>query len=222
MEQIDYEALGKQLRCPSGEYAQAVGENMFDSNAHMIARTIDSLSLKPAHRILEVGFGNGKHIPYLLSRAPGLFYQGLDISKAMVEEAQSFNREKVESGFASFTQVSGTPSFPFVNDYFHACLSVNTIYFWDKVQAHLNEIARVLRPGGMLALGYIEKAFGESLPFTQKGFQFYETDVLEDLLRKAGFQSIKVLMETESTTRKDGIQAVRPFFVCSALKPFSP
>lgn len=202
--------LARQLRCPSGSYAREVGDNMFQSNFNMICKTIDALNLPENGEILEIGFGNGKHLPYLLSRATQLSYRGVDISEAMVQEAAENNPSE------RFFLTDGSGKLDFPAETFDACFTVNTLYFWKDVPLQLAEIRRVLKPSGRLAMAFIEQEFGRRLPFTQTGFTFYSKEELSDHLLSAGFNQVHYEDLTENVLSKDGQPVVRPFTVLTA------
>src|SRR5690606_27670480 len=101
-EPITPETLGKQLRCPSGEHAKQIGENMFLSNSNMIFKAIDLLQIETGSSVLEIGFGNGQHLPYLFGKAQNLHYTGVDISEEMVKEATQNNIDLVNQKKAEF------------------------------------------------------------------------------------------------------------------------
>lgn len=204
--------LARQLRCPSGPYAREVGDNMFQSNFNMIRKTIDGLNITENEQILEIGFGNGKHLSYLLSRAPQLSYRGVDISEAMVQEASENNPS--ENVHFSMTDGSGKLDFP--DETFDACFTVNTLYFWPDVPLQLKEIRRVLKPFGKFTMGFIEQEFGRHLPFTQTGFTFYGKEELSRYLLSAGFDEVSYEDFTEEVLSKDGQAVVRPFSVVMA------
>lgn len=204
--------LARQLRCPSGPYAREVGDNMFQSNFNMICKTIDALNVPDNGQILEIGFGNGKHLPYLLSRAGGLSYQGVDISEAMVQEAS----ENSSSENTRFFLTDGSGQLDFPAEAFDACFTVNTLYFWKDVPLQLAEIRRVLKPSGRFTMGFIEQEFGRHLPFTQTGFTFYGKEELSQHLRSASFEDIRYEDFTENVLSKDGQPVVRPFTVLTA------
>lgn len=210
---MDSEELGKQLRCPSGEYALDVGENMFLSNSNMIFKTIDKLDIKPHSNILEIGIGIGKHVPILFEKHPNIDYHGIDTSEAMIAAASLHNAAQIENKKAVFSRVSGDATLNFENDRFDYCFTVNTIYFWRNVQEQFNEIYRVLKPNGKIATTFIDKEFGKKLPFTQKEFVFYEIDEVEIFLRHARFVNIHSTTYNEQTTGKHAERLIRPFTV---------
>lgn len=204
--------LARQLRCPSGPYAREVGDNMFQSNFNMICKTIDALSVTENAQVLEIGFGNGKHLSYLFSRAAGLSYRGVDISEIMVQEAKDNNNS--ESARFFLTDGSGKLDFP--DKTFEACFTVNTLYFWEDIPLQLTEIRRVLKPSGRFTMAFIEQEFGRRLPFTQTGFTFYGKDELNRHLVPAGFSNVSFEDFTENVLSKDGQPVVRPFTVLTA------
>ena len=60
---------------------------IFASNRNMIERSIDCLPLSGVKQLLEIGFGNGAHLPYLFAKASHLHYTGIERSEAMIAEA---------------------------------------------------------------------------------------------------------------------------------------
>lgn len=206
--------LAAQLRCPSGERAIEIGENMFESNRRMIFKTIDTLFLETRNRVLEIGFGNGKHLSYLLQKTLGLVYQGVETSTEMVAAAQTNNSKNR----ATFEWIDGGGKLPFPRGWFDRVFTVNTIYFWKDVPFQLEEIYRVLKIGGRIAVAYIDKNFGEKLPFTQSGFSFIETVDLEHLLESTGFRQIATELHTDNIISKDGQPVLRPYYITVAEK----
>lgn len=215
------EELSKQLSCPCGAEARQIGENMFQSNCNMIFETINALDIRPNTKIFEIGFGNGMHLPYLFEKESTLIYEGLEISEAMVEEANLNNTTFVQSDKATFRQITDADTLSVPDDSYDYCFSVNTLYFWNNPQKYFDEIYHSLRSGGKIAIGFIAKSFGEKLPFTQTGFTFYEIEEVGSLLTVSGFRDIQVLSLTENAISKDGSQVVRPFVIVTATKGHS-
>ncbi|MFT3994719.1 MAG: class I SAM-dependent methyltransferase [Dysgonomonas sp.] len=212
------EWLGKQLRCPSGKEAKEIGENMFQSNHNMILESINHLALSSDTHILEIGFGNAKHLSYLFNKEKQLKYYGIDISKEMVDEAEKNNDSFVRNEKAVFQQVCGNGLLSFENETFHSCFTINTIYFWQNPQFHFDEIYRVLKEKGLFVISFIEQSFGQRLPFTQKDFIFYEIDTVEAFLHRSGFQQIETYQLVEDAISKNGQKVIRPFVIMTATK----
>lgn len=216
--EYDSRYLSKQLRCPTGAEARRVGENMFQSNSNMIFETINVLNIRPHAKVFEIGFGNGMHLSYLFEKEDTLIYEGVDISQAMVEEANLNNNALVKFGKAVFRQTVESESLPISDSSFNYCFSVNTLYFWNNPQNYFDEIYRILLDEGKIAITFIAKSFGQKLSFTQTGFTFYEIDEVEAFLYKSGFGNIQAVLLTENAISKDGQEVVRPFVIITATK----
>ena len=72
-----------------------------------------------------------------------------------------------------------------------AVVSTNTIYFVDDLDAALSSLARVLRPGGRLALGVGDPAAMAKMPFTTHGFTVRPINDVVDSLGRAGFTLVE-------------------------------
>lgn len=179
----DMRLLGQLLRCPIGEKAQEVGDYLFASNSQMIYTTIDSLILHPNIKLLEIGFGNGKHLPYLFAKEADLQYVGAEISAAMVAEAIANNRQRMEEGRVSFCQTA-SDELPMQEAPFELCFSVNTIYFIDDLLSYCKAIYEILAPQGKAVFTFIDKAVLEKAPFAKEGFRLYTPEEIAQLLCK--------------------------------------
>ena len=132
--------LGRQLRCPEGELAKEIGDYIFASNRNMIMRTIDSLSLSKTHQLLEIGFGNGTHLPCLLDRAPQLCYTGVERSMAMYQEATTLYKELIAQKKAVFLLAPDGNLPTLLHQRFELCLMVNIHYFIPNLQAYFQQL----------------------------------------------------------------------------------
>lgn len=210
--------LASQLRCPSGHQAEAIADNMSTSNHTMIQEAIYTLTLADKSTILEIGFGNGKHIAQLLDVSPNIKYHGIEVSEAMHDLAVRHNQSAVETGRAHFTKVDGSGSLPFPDNHFTHIFSVNTLYFWPDIELSLREIHRTLQDEGQLVLTFVEKEFGSKLPFTQHGFTLYTDDELAEYLYEIGFKEIQSMTYHDDTISKDGTPVKRTFLTVHAVK----
>ncbi|MGO1595177.1 MAG: class I SAM-dependent methyltransferase [Sphingobacterium sp.] len=215
---LSHDELGAQLQHPNGDHATMVGDLMFASNAKMIFKTIDLMRISSRDKVVEIGFGNGQHVPYLLSRAEGLEYQGFEISEAMIAQAQTNNITLVESGIANFSSSDNSSMLSEMKQYFNSCFSINSIYFWDDPLEYLHQIHGSLKPNAELAITFIEKDFGQKLPFTQQGFQFFTENEVERLMKQSSFRKIQMDRFIDQTVSKDGQKLDRPYWVARALK----
>ena len=213
----DMRVLGQLLRCPEGEKAQAVGDYLFSSNSQMIYTTIDCLPLKANMRVLEIGFGNGKHLPYLLEKVPQLQYVGAEISAAMVAEATAYNHQWVQEGRATFCQVTAE-ALPITEQPFQLCFSVNTIYFIDDLARYCATIYQALAQKGLVALTFIDKAVGEKAPFAKEGFRLYTPEEIAQLFMQVGFKVVTQKSFQEVLPTKSGKEITRYYWVVTGDK----
>lgn len=129
---------------------------------------------------LEIGVGTGRFA------APLGVPVGLDPSEAMLARAAARGIRTVK-GVAE--------ALPFPDGWFDHALVVTTICFVDSPRAMLAEAHRVLRPGGKLVIGFIdrESELGQSYLERRHGSVFYRDAVfhsaneVDDLLQDENF-----------------------------------
>lgn len=200
MDEATLQGIARQLSHPQGEDGLKIAANMKVGNGGMIQRTIDLLACEDHNTVLEIGPADGGYVPYLLSRAPHLKYYGIDISETMLAQARQQHAALITQGMASFTLGNGR-ELPYDDDLFDKVYTVNTLYFWEDPLLMLAAIKRVLKPGGRLAIGIRSKNLMEKLPFTQYGFELYDTAKATTLLQKAGFTIQQVVEEKEEVVK---------------------
>ena len=83
MNDEDLKELAKQLRCPSGDIGGEVASAMEDTNSAMVNRAIDSMGDLNGLTLMELGPGNGHHLPRVLETCQ-LIYT-VDISELMYD-----------------------------------------------------------------------------------------------------------------------------------------
>lgn len=132
--------------------------------------------------VLDVGSGPGRD--GLMLQARGKKMLCLDASTNMVEMSRARGLESV---------VGDLLGLPFEDALFDAVWAYTSLLHIPKSDIHsaLQEIVRVLKPGGILGLGMIEGTFEgyrESSGMKQsRWFCFYEKGELETLLQDHGF-----------------------------------
>src|SRR5690606_28130738 len=76
----------------------------------------------------------------------------------------------------------------------------------------------LLNANGEITLTFIEKEFGEALPFTDTGFRFVSPLQVHDWLEKAKFKMIKITDFLDAASSKDGKKLNRPYHIAQAFK----
>lgn len=182
--------FARQLANPTGVMGRAVGAFLNQASLELKEAAIEALELRPEHRVLEVGFGGGRTLEVLRDRLPRGVVAGVELSDTMVHQARLRFRHEISTGQMDIS--SGRASrIPVDDAQFDRVLGINTIYFWEDPMDALREIARVLKPGGMLLLGVGDKSWMETQPWVWHGFRMYEQTQLERLVERAGFRNVR-------------------------------
>ena len=120
------------------------GERMASGHERLAGATLDALELDGAARLLDLGCGVGRALELARERCPCAL-AGIDASAAMIERA----RARLPG--AELQQAS-VDRLPFPDGAFSHVLSVEAIYYFEDPVAAFREVARVLEPGGAVAL----------------------------------------------------------------------
>ncbi len=203
MDEEALEAIARQLRQPSGEYAIPVGEKMNEGNLHINLNTIAALNLETNDNLLEIGMGNGFFVKNILSTNHSIKYTGCDFSEIMVDEAIKQNENFILNGQAQFYNRDAN-DLSFEKETFNKVFTINTIYFWDNPQIVLAEIWRVLKPKGKIIISLRPKFIMELYPFVKYGFKTFSKDDLAELISKNNFKVVDILEKNEPEIELNG------------------
>lgn len=181
--------MADQLRLPNGPMASITAMLLNHRNRHLIEHAIAALDVRPGHRVLDIGFGGAVSLVILLQRAAGGHVSGIDPSPEIVQRASLMLAAELSAGQLSL-EVAGAGAIPYGDATLDRVLTVQTVYFWDDLRAGLDEVARVLRPGGRLAIGMMARDAQEHHGFRRRGYHVVGADDLAILLAGAGFNEI--------------------------------
>jgi SAM-dependent methyltransferase len=159
--------------------------------------------LLPQHgRGVEIGVGTGRFAAALGIRI------GMDPSANMLRRAHS----------RGLTAVRGiAEALPFVDGAFDYCLIVTTICFVDDAKTMMEEAGRILRPGGKLIIGFIDRETQlgrrylahRSENVFYKDATFYSARDVESLLVDTGFENLTWVQTLFESTEKRAIDKTR-------------
>lgn len=179
-------ALAGQLGHPRGLPGRLVGRMLNRGNRVAIVGAVEAVSPHPGDAVADVGFGGGLGLRLLLDRsAPDGQVHGVELSTTMLDTARRRFRSAVAAGRLHLHE--GTlQRLPLPDASLDGVLTVNTIYFVDDLAPALDELARVLKPTGRLALGVTDPDAMRSMPVTAYGFRIRPIEEIVAALETAG------------------------------------
>ncbi|MGI0053626.1 MAG: class I SAM-dependent methyltransferase [Thermoplasmata archaeon] len=123
----------------------------------MNSTLVGRLGLIGTERVLEIGFGPGVALPMLQRALPRGKVFGIDPSAVMFGQAlRRLERASIEAEVD--LRLGSAARLPWPGSFFDDVLSANNIQLWDPLETSLAEVARVLKPGGLLLIGVHEWA----------------------------------------------------------------
>ena len=122
------------------------------------AAFLDWLAAPPNLRCIDIGCGNGAFTELLIERCAPAAVEGIDPSKAQLE----FARARPGARMARFEQ-GDAQGLPFAADSFDAAFMALVIFFLPDPAKGVAEMARVVRPGGIVA-AYAWDLMGRGTP----------------------------------------------------------
>ena len=160
------------LRARKSAYENAEGDDPREFALEAVA------AAKP-RRVLEVGGGEGE-LAERIQRDLGVDVAGVDQSEAMVE---------IQRGKGIDARVGDVQALPFADGEFDAALAAWMLYHVRDLDRGLAELARVLRPGGVLvavtnSVDHLHELFDLAQRASQIGRFTFRSENGEEVLRR--------------------------------------
>jgi len=109
------------------------------------------LDVQPTDHVLDVGCGGGMAVKLIAGIAVEGFVAGVDHSEDMAQQALKRNAAAVQAGRVEIRH-GNVAALPYDDESFDKVIAVETFYFWPDPVANLQEVRRVIRPSGLVAL----------------------------------------------------------------------
>lgn len=175
---------------PKGRMGRAMLKFMNLCHAPLTNWGLSLLDIQEGRTMLDIGCGGGATLRRLLKRSKGGMVYGIDISEERVVKARKVNAAVLDKQV--FVTQGSAEKLPYEDWKFDLVTAVETIYFWPNLPQCLQEVRRVLKPGGRFAV-MVEVADENSKWVTLvEGMKAYSPEQLKDLLADAGFVEIEV------------------------------
>ncbi|OAK71010.1 class I SAM-dependent methyltransferase [Lederbergia galactosidilytica] len=180
------ETIKQNFKQPKGLIGKLIGKIMAAENKTLNEWTIEQLKVRHGDHILEVGYGPGYSMEFLVKHYRNVSVDGIDNSKAMKDEATHRLKSQVEKGQIRLetSDISDAKLQP--NSYYRV-LAVNTYTLWKDRQAGLENIYQAVKPGGKIAITMQPRQEDARLHKTKQFGKQIRTE-----LKWSGFQQIKV------------------------------
>ncbi|ASJ01154.1 methyltransferase type 11 [Thermococcus gorgonarius] len=163
-------------------------ENWFERHKYAYLSELEAVRklLPKEGKGAEIGVGTGRFA------APLGIKLGVEPSKAMAEIARKRGIEVIE-GVAE--------NLPFPDESLDYLLMVTTICFVDDPEKALREAYRVLKPGGALIIGFVDRNSPIGRYYEEhreesvfyRDARFFSTEELLELLKKIGFKKFEIV-----------------------------
>ncbi|MBE9170690.1 class I SAM-dependent methyltransferase [Pleurocapsales cyanobacterium LEGE 06147] len=151
-------------------------------------RLLEYVVLEENAEVLDLGCGTGRLLNRLAEKEPTLRGIGIDVSREMLRQARARNQYRERLIFIQ----GNAASLPFSEKQFAAVFCTLSFLHYPNPQQILNEVSRVLSPGGRFYLVdscIKEKNISNSIPWVGK-IQLYNQQQREQLGREAGLKCL--------------------------------
>jgi SAM-dependent methyltransferase len=156
------------------------------SNGKRSSWVVSLLDVQPDDRVLEIGFGPGLAILELSRIAHEGYVCGIDHSDLMVRQARKRNAAGVRRGVVDL-RLGSVDALPAFGAPFDKILAVNAHLFWGEPDGRLEQLRRLLRPAGLIALAHQPRGPGASdAKAAESGRE------IPGALDRAGFSEVRV------------------------------
>ena len=170
---------------PEGALGRVMLSFMNYTHAPLTNWGLKLVDVQDGWTMLDVGCGGGFTIRRLLNRSKDAQVYGIDISEESVAKARKVNADILNKQV--FITQGSAEKLPYGDGKFDLVTAVETVYFWPNLPGCLQEVRRVLKPGGKFAI-LVEVVDSDS-KWTNivEGMTAYTPEQIKTLLDDAGF-----------------------------------
>ena len=182
--------IAKQFSRPAGVGGKLISTVMNRQNRPLYVHTIRMLALSDGDSVLDVGCGNG-YVLDMLARRFDCEYAGIDVSPSIIKTASQRNNRAVKNGKMKL-MCQDVGKMTFADNTFSRAYSINTVYFWGSLDDVMDEIWRILKPGGLFVNTLYSNETLSRFAHSQHGYKRFSLEQLAKSGIGAGF-SVKVI-----------------------------
>ena len=175
---------------PQGWMGRAMLQFMNVGHAQLTNWGLSHMEFKSHMTMLDIGCGGGATLQRLLKRSSSAKVYGIDISEESVAKARKVNASVLDKQV--FVCQGSADSLPYDDGVFDLVTAVETVYFWPNLPHCLQEVKRVLKPGGQFAI--MVEVLDSDSKWTNvvEGMTAYSPEQLKLMLDDSGFTKTEV------------------------------
>ena len=177
--------LFTQCAHPQGKMGQAMLRFMNLCHAPLTNWGLSLVDIQDGWTMLDIGCGGGAALKRLLKRSQGAKVYGIDISEESVAKAIKVNADVIDKQV--FVQQGSAEKLPYEHRKFDLVTAVETVYFWPNLPNCLQEVRRVLKPGGHFSIMVEVVDTDSKWTNIVEGMTAYTPEQLKQFLDDAGF-----------------------------------
>lgn len=170
---------------PTGPAGEKMLERMNVSHKPLRDWGLSFVNWKEGMYILDVGCGGGATIRDMLGYSANSHINGIDYSPISVKMACQTNQKDLYKQV--FISQGDVTDLPYGDNLYDLVTAVETIYFWPDLSKALQEIHRVLKPGGLFLILCEGSNPNTPRPNIDGHFVVYEPQTLKAQLKAEGF-----------------------------------
>jgi ubiquinone/menaquinone biosynthesis C-methylase UbiE len=148
---------------------------------------------------LDIGCGGGRTVDRLAKIAVDGWVVGLDYSEDAVVVARRKNANHIHNGRVEICHAS-VSSIPYDDNTFDLVTAIETLYFWEAPDADLQEVQRVMIPGGQLLIACTMYKGGKHDARNRRfvdefDMHYLSVEDLQNLLEASQYEDVRVIVE---------------------------
>ena len=179
---------------PKGFFGRRILRRMNVSHTELADWGMSHIRTAPPKEILDVGCGGGRHLYALLTKYPEANGTGIDYMPLAVSMTKHFNRKYIKAGRCS-VEWGDVSRLTLPAEKFDLVTAFETVYFWPELIPCFNQVARVMKPGGVFLIVHETDGLdpvGRKYEKIIDLMTVYTAEELEEALRAAGFSEVAV------------------------------
>ena len=188
-----------QWRKPTGRLGRVLASVLNVSHSKGVSWGLQHITIEKNFSILDVGCGGGEFVHELAGIVTEGQVYGIDYSADCVVVSRRTNRQWIKLGRAEIL-LGSVSSLPFSNRKFDLVTAVNSHYYWPDLVSDMQEVLRVLRPGGRLVL-MGESYKGGKYEIRDRKFvelvhlAYYSVNELREFFSSTGYSDVQMFEE---------------------------